>query len=698
MKTKLTITFLFFYFFIFQSSIAQVAINTTGNAPVASSMLDITSSTSGLLIPRMSLAQKTAIAAPATGLLVYQTDGQNGFWYYNGTTWIRLFGGNAWDILGNTGTSSATNFLGTTDAQDLQFRTNNINKMLIKSSLYPTVGIGTSFPVTNLDGAAAILHLHDGGSAIPSQLILSTHSTTVGAKTGNLIFSATQVTNDRRTGSIESNLIAYAGGNASGDLRFFTNNVNSYTEKMRIMPNGSIGIGTTSPAVNSILDLTSTTSGMLTPRMTLAQKTAIIGPATGLLVYQTDGLAGFWYFNGTIWVRLYSGSASAWDLLGNAGTVAATNFIGTTDAVDFVIRTNNSENARITSGGLVGIGINAPTHKLTIQSGTISTIRLIGPGGFGSTARLNFGDGNYVYFEEDADDYLTIYGANRIALMGGNVGIGLANPAYDLEIDGSFGFGDGTAGSYRSRTETRNDAGQMATQSGFFQTSAPAPATSWPTGAGSWWHLIDCRHSNNGNNYALQLAGGFFDQELYYRKTNNNASQAWKLILATSTAGNAGQALISQGAGLEPTWSGVITPSQIYSVESTSSVTLNGTWQIIPGESLTINGLNAGDRVLINYSGNALMTTSDHADVSTAAFSNGVMLAIGGYSRFSLDYSGTNWIGWQNFSSVARYTIPANGNYTFDVRAYMSGSGTISVGGNSTQATEGVLIIYVLKN
>src|SRR6476659_4209670 len=59
-----------------------------------------------------------------------------------------------------------------------------------------------------------------------------------------------------------------------------------------------VGIGTTTPSASSILDMTSTTKGMLAPRMTAAEKTAISSPATGLLIYQTDGAAGFWYYNG----------------------------------------------------------------------------------------------------------------------------------------------------------------------------------------------------------------------------------------------------------------------------------------------------------------------------------------------------------------------------------------------------------------
>src|SRR6187402_2149566 len=63
-----------------------------------------------------------------------------------------------------------------------------------------------------------------------------------------------------------------------------------------------VGIGTTSPDASSMLDLTSIAKGFLAPRMSSAQRTAIETPATGLLVYQTDLTAGFYYYNGTAWV------------------------------------------------------------------------------------------------------------------------------------------------------------------------------------------------------------------------------------------------------------------------------------------------------------------------------------------------------------------------------------------------------------
>lgn len=75
-------------FLLGQSLMAQVGIGTT--APDASSALDITSTDSGVLIPRMTQTDRDNIASPATGLLIYQTNNTPGFYFYNGTTWIAI--------------------------------------------------------------------------------------------------------------------------------------------------------------------------------------------------------------------------------------------------------------------------------------------------------------------------------------------------------------------------------------------------------------------------------------------------------------------------------------------------------------------------------------------------------------------------------------------------------------------------------
>src|SRR6186713_2664937 len=75
-----------------------------------------------------------------------------------------------------------------------------------------------------------------------------------------------------------------------------------------------VGIGTTTPDPSAQLDITSTAKGLLVPRMLSSQRTAITSPAIGLIVFQTDETAGFYYNAGTPispnWVILLNGGSS----------------------------------------------------------------------------------------------------------------------------------------------------------------------------------------------------------------------------------------------------------------------------------------------------------------------------------------------------------------------------------------------------
>ena len=89
----------------------------------------------------------------------------------------------------------------------------------------------------------------------------------------------------------------------------------------------NVGIGTNAanPAPSAVLDLSSTSQGLLAPRMTAAQRGSIGSPATGLLVYQTDGTAGFYVYSGSAWTAL-SGSGAT----GPAGPAGSQGPIGNT--------------------------------------------------------------------------------------------------------------------------------------------------------------------------------------------------------------------------------------------------------------------------------------------------------------------------------------------------------------------------------
>ncbi len=67
---------------------------------------------------------------------------------------------------------------------------------------------------------------------------------------------------------------------------------------------GAAGIGTKTPDASSLLEIKSTTKGLLISRVTLTQRNAIVTPATGLLIYQTNNTPGFYYYSGTAWAAV----------------------------------------------------------------------------------------------------------------------------------------------------------------------------------------------------------------------------------------------------------------------------------------------------------------------------------------------------------------------------------------------------------
>lgn len=125
-----------------QSVTAQsVGINSTGATAANSSMLDVSSTTKGVLVPRMDKTQKNAIASPANGLLVYQTGPDSiGFHYYDlpNTQWVFINASGfatdttAWKITGNSNITSAS-FLGTLNDSALRFKIRNYPSGIIDS-------------------------------------------------------------------------------------------------------------------------------------------------------------------------------------------------------------------------------------------------------------------------------------------------------------------------------------------------------------------------------------------------------------------------------------------------------------------------------------------------------------------------------------------------------------------------------------
>ena len=141
------------------SGFSQVAISNPSSTPDASAMLDVKSTTKGVLLPRMTYTQRNAIPSPAQGLIVYQTNNSTtprGFYIFDGTSWQEMAKAEDIAVAGNSWTVSGSN----------QY-----------SGVSGNVGIGTATPDDKLDingnlkltGSARLLRFEtaQGGSGSP---------------------------------------------------------------------------------------------------------------------------------------------------------------------------------------------------------------------------------------------------------------------------------------------------------------------------------------------------------------------------------------------------------------------------------------------------------------------------------------------------------------------------------------------------
>ena len=245
MKKKLFLSFLLLGNFAF----AQVGIGTT--APHASAALDISSTSKGLLLPRMTTTQRNAILTPATGLIVFDTT-LNGFYGYDGTTWTQsVFAPQAWKLGGNAGTDSATQFVGTTDNSALSFRVNNNQAMSIGSAGEVTLN------GPNLNGPRLYAARPNSGTRIPAffaevsndvatafPINYTTANLAAGRVKGNYSFAGS-ITNARAGISVAgiaydaslARIMFYAGGHP-------TSIDDASLSRMYVYNNGNVAIGT----------------------------------------------------------------------------------------------------------------------------------------------------------------------------------------------------------------------------------------------------------------------------------------------------------------------------------------------------------------------------------------------------------------------------------------------------------------------
>ena len=302
----------FLFLLLIHSAFGQVGIGTTNPGGA----LDVTSANDGFLVPRIALAATNipTVTTPTVSEMVYNTTtsaaGPNqvtpGYYYWNGALWVRLATGSNtnWALTGNSGTVAGTNFLGTLDAADLRLKTNALDRWNISN--------------TN-NGQLQSYAL--GTALLPSYSFQPDQNTGIFSPSADVLAIAT-----------------------------------NGTERVRIDLNGKVAIGTAS--ANAALEVNSTNDGLLLPRVALTATNSALPlttPTVSELVFNTATTGtgpntvtpSYYYWDGTQWIRLATGNN--WSLTGNAGTVAGTNFLGTTDGVDVRFKTNNTDRWNISN-------------------------------------------------------------------------------------------------------------------------------------------------------------------------------------------------------------------------------------------------------------------------------------------------------------------------------------------------------------
>ena len=202
-------------FSFFDLMAQSVAINDDGSAPDASAILDVKSTTKGLLLPRMTGAQIEAIVSPTDGLMVYNTD-EKRFYFFDG-------GASEWKELG---TAAPPFVCGTSSITDVDG--NSYSTVSIDSKCY----MGENLATTKYNDGTSIPYVTDNSSwsslTTPAYCWYNNDQSTYGStygilynwyavNTGNLCPEGWHVPDDTEWQA----LVTYLGGNspAGGKLK-----------------------------------------------------------------------------------------------------------------------------------------------------------------------------------------------------------------------------------------------------------------------------------------------------------------------------------------------------------------------------------------------------------------------------------------------------------------------------------------------
>jgi len=322
------------------------------------------------------------------------------------------------------------------------------------------------------------------------------------------------------------------------------------------------GIGTSTPDASAKLDVFSTTKGFLPPRMTASQRGNIPSPAAGLMVYQTDGTTGLYYYNGSAWIYIINSITNVLPVAnGGTGVTTATGTgsvvlntspslttptlgvaTGTSLALTGTTTSTSNSTGALTVAGGAGIGgaLNASTLSLSNSATGVSSLILrngdaatafsdnpqIRMGWSGSNAgtsqyaqiihtRHNSGGTNNAI-----DFYLSDGTADNTITFGSNRAMSITSPG-NVEITGKLDVGDPT-GNVATKASgfvaagifvTLDNVKATVTTSGNRGLSIGAVSTSFEADVSGLYTVYNGNGGVSGNNvtYTTSASGSLFN-------------------------------------------------------------------------------------------------------------------------------------------------------------------------------------------
>ncbi len=314
------------------------------------------------------------------------------------------------------------------------------------------------------------------------------------------------------------------------------------------------------PDNSAMLDIKSDTKGLLTPRMSTAQRLAISTPAEGLLLFDTSA-GTFWYFNGTNWIDLAGSASPGWLLTGNSGTDTAINFIGTIDNQPLRFRVNNAwagelhpTNGNVSFGLAAGQSITTGLSNTAIgrsslygnTSGNFNTAAGEGSLVTNTTGSFNAATGYQALYSNSTGSYNVANGTS--ALYSNTTGDNNTANGYQALNSNTSGFNN-TANGYKALFS--NTTGIYNNANGFRALYSNTIGNyNTANGVDALYYNSDGSSNTATGSYAL------FNNTWGSFNTANGLEALFSNITGTENTANGNQALYSNTVGYENTASG----------------------------------------------------------------------------------------------------------------------------------------------